>query len=1060
MLIKTVIKHREPAFNSCNFTDQYHHRGIASLINIYNFLQYTGSPVSRIKKLVMNRIYSISAALFFSLYLLYPLTVTAQVSFGGDEMRSEFNRAMELFSREKYPAAIRLFDSFLEKENSDPLLEAEAEYYSSLAALRLFNADAEYRMLNYLARHPESPRLNESRLEIADFFYQTKNYRKAASYYELVDRFELEGEKLAEYFFRLGYSLYSTGNNPRALLMFSEIKDIDTEYTPPAIYYYSHIAYEQKMYESAVEGFMKLRDDETFGRVVPFYIVQILYLKKDYDGILEVAPGLLSSAGKDRATEIYRFIGDAYYNKGNYAEALSYLERYVEASKTTTREDRFQLGYCYYMTGNTEEAIKTLLSVSARNDVLSQNIWNILGDCYLTQNNKERARFAFGEASKLEFDRTIREQALFNYAKLTYEISSSPFGEAIEAFERFIDLFPGSEKIQEAYDYLVGTYTQVKNYRAALASLDRVRNKDSRLETAYQKVAFYRGLELFRNQEFGSARDMLSRSLEYEKYNRTLKARATYWRGEANYRLGRYDEARSDYELFIGLPGSGQLSESGLIRYNLGSVYFNLQDYTSALSHFKAFESGSSKAGAEVLADTRNRIADCYFIGTDYRSAISYYDQVINMGVIDSDYAMFQKGFSLGLMRDDKGKAGILTDLLQKYPSSPLAANAVFERGRAYISLQDFRRGEADFNTVISSYTNSPFVPRAIVQLGLLYYNLGENDKAVAQFKKVIESYKATPEARYAMTGLRNAYVDMNDVESYFAYAKSQDGYGDINATSRDSLLYTSGENLYMTSRFEKAEEVFRNYLRDFPAGIFRQNAQFYLAETLRRANKTDEALKLYEEVAARPNNQFTEPAVISAAEILFSREEYERAYAYYERLETAATSDDNKLTAMRGQLRSASEAGDAQKTIAAASKIMARQGVQEELLREAIFMNARARYSLNDYDEALRDYRRVATEVTTEEGAEAKFMVAQLLHMRGQTTEAEKVIQEFIDQNTPHQYWMARIFLLLSDISIGKGDNIQARATLQSLRDYYSVKDDGILDEVRRKLDAISDEN
>lgn len=998
-------------------------------------------------------IYSIFILLFASSSAAY-----AQLSFAGDEMTSEYNRAMELFSREKYPAAIRLFDSFIENESADPVLRADAEYYSALAALRVFNTDAEYRMLTFNARHPENPRLNESKLGLAEYFYQTKNYRKAAVYYEEVDRQELEGEKLAEYFFRLGYSHYSTGNMDRALLMFSEIKDIDTEYTAPALYYFSHIAYERKMYETAMEGFMRLKDDETFGRVVPFYIVQMLHMKKDYDGILEIAPGLLSSAGKDRAVEIHRMIGDAHYNKGNYAEALSNLEQYFAGSKTTTREDRFQLGYCYYMTGNTGEAIKTLLSVSSRNDVLSQNVWNILGDCYLKQNNKERARFAFGEASKLDFDRQIREQALFNYAKLTYEISNSPFGEAIESFEKFIELFPASARIQQAYEYLIGTYTQVKNYKAALASLDRVGSKDARLGAAYQKVAFFRGLELFRNQEFSPAAGMFSKSLEYEKYDRNIRARSVYWRGEAYYRLSRYEEAKNDYELFLGLPGSGQLPESALIRYNLGSAYFNLRDYSSALSHFRAFEKAPGKAGQEVIADLKNRIADCYFIGTDYRTAIGYYDQVINMNILDADYAMFQKGFALGLTGDEKGKVSQLTSLLQKYPSSPLAANAVFERGRAYVVLSNYKQGEADFNTVISSYRSSPFVPRAIVQLGLLFYNTGENQKAIEQYKKVIESYKGTPEARYAMTGLRNAYVDMNDVESYFAYAKSQEGYGDVASSTRDSLLYASGENLYMARNYDRAAEVFRNYLRDFPGGAFRQNARFYLAETLVRSKNNIEALRLYEEVASQPNNEFTEPSLIAAAEILYEQEEYDRALGYYERLEQAATSDDNRMAALRGQLSSAYEAGNADKTIEAAGKMLAMRNLPEELRRAAIFMNAKANYSLNNYDAAEKDFRVVGTEVTTAEGAESKYMVAHLLHMKKQDAAAEKIIQEFIDKNTPHQYWMARIFLLQSDISISKGDTIEAKATLQSLRDYYTVQDDGILDEVKQKLDSLSE--
>jgi len=994
-------------------------------------------------------------------FILFSSDISGQIPFTDKELGSEFNRAMGLFSKEKYPAAIRLFDSYLSDEkNTDKLIRADAEYYGALSAIRVFNADAEYRMLTYIYNNPESPRLNIARLELADYFYQNKNYRRAAIYYREVNRQELEGEKLAEYFFRNGYSLYSTGDKEKALLMFSEIKDIDTEYTPPALYYFSQIAYEQKMYETALDGFMKLKDDETFGRVVPFYIVQILYLKKDYDAILEMAPDLMNSAGKERAVELYRFIGDAYYNKGRYAEALPYLEKYAAGAKASEREDKFQLGYCYYMTGDIDKAIKVLLDISARGDVLSQNIWNILGDCYLQKGDKQRARFAFGEASKLNFDKVIMEESLFNYAKLTYETSNSPFGEAIASFQEYIDQFPGSERIQEAYDYLVGTYTQLKNYRAALTSLDKIRNKDARLEAAYQRVAFFRGLELFRNLQFQQAVEMFDKSLAYERYNRTLRARAVYWRGESFYRLGQYNNAVKDYELFIGLPGSGILTESALVRYNLGSAYFNLQDYTNALSHLRAFDENAVKINPEILADTKNRIADCYYIATDYKTAISYYDKVIDYGFRDADYAMFQKAFSLGLMKDEQGKVNTLSALLQKYPSSPLVPNAIFERGRAYVVRENFKLGEADFNTIVSSYQNSPFVPRAIVQLGLLYYSLGENQKAIAQFKKVIENYRSTTEARYAITGLRNAYVDMNDVNSYFTYVRTLEGYSDINTASKDSMLYTSGENLYMKGIYDRATEVFTGYLAEFPNGVFRQNAQFYLAESLRSAGNNDEALKLYTQVISSPNNEFTEQALMAAAGMLFQKEEYETAFEYYERLEKNATKDENKITSLRGQLRSASEAGDAQKTIAAAGKIKSAGNIPEDLQKEATFLNARANYSLNNFDEALKDFRSVATEVTTAEGAESKYMVAELLYRNGQTAESEKVVQEFISRNTPHQYWMARMFLLLSDISLKKGDTLQARATLQSLRDYYSVEDDGIIDEVKGKLDSIAVEN
>jgi TolA-binding protein len=912
-------------------------------------------------------------------------------------------------------------------------------------------------MIMFISKHPESPRINEARLSLGDYFYQNKNYRKSVKYYESVNRQELDPEKLPEYFFRLGYSHYISGDKSRALLMFSEIKDIDTEYTPPAIYYSSQIAYEQKMYETAMEGFMRLSDDETFGSVVPFYIVQILYLRKDYDGILLMAPELLKSAGKDRAVELYRFIGDAYYNKANYQEALPYLEKYSTDARASAREDKYQLGYCYYKTGDIDMAIDLFLKIDVKNDLLSQNIWNALGDCYLQKGDKKRAQLGFGEASKLDYDKKIKEESLFNYAKLTYELAYSPFGEAIASFQEYIDKYPGSERIQEAYDYLVSTYMQMRNYKAALASLDKISNKDGRLEEAYQRVAFFRGLELFKNIEIEASIAMFDKSLKYEKYNRQIKARAIYWRGEAWYRLAYYDKAQADYEMFMEIPGSVLLDEFRMVRYNLGYALFNQKDYSNALLNFKPFESEVTKVIPEVMADARNRIADCYYISTNYQMAISYYDKAIDFGLIDADYAMFQKGFCMGLMNNVKGKVDVLNALTDKYPKSSYIPNAIFERGRAFLVLEDYKRGEADFNTVISTYPNSAYVPRSIVQLGLLYYNLGENDKAVAQYKKVIEGYKSTPEARYALTGLRNTYVDMNAVEAYFTYLKTLDGYGDVNMAEKDSLLYTSGENLYMSSKYDKATEVFKSYLNEFPNGSFRLNATYYLAECLKSGGNSDEALKLYEDVANEPNNHFLEQALISASSILYDKEDFTSSLEYYERLEKVAGNEDIRLVALKGQLNSAYQVEDAQKTIDAAGKIISSKNIPEELLREATFRRAKAKGSLNKLDDALVDFRKVAIEVISAEGAESKFRVAELLYKKNQVAESEKVITEFIDRKTPHQYWMARVFLLLADISLKKGDVLQARATLQSLKDYYTIDNDGILDEVKANLDLLN---
>ena len=78
-----------------------------------------------------------------------------------------------------------------------------------------------------------------------------------------------------------------------ARIAFYEIKDKDQKYSTPATYYYAHIAYVQQNYETALNGFIKLSNDETFSPVVPYYITQIYYLQKRWDELLKYAPPLL-----------------------------------------------------------------------------------------------------------------------------------------------------------------------------------------------------------------------------------------------------------------------------------------------------------------------------------------------------------------------------------------------------------------------------------------------------------------------------------------------------------------------------------------------------------------------------------------------------------------------------------------------------------------------------------------------------------------------------------------------------------------------------------------------
>jgi tetratricopeptide (TPR) repeat protein len=140
--------------------------------------------------------------------------------------------------------------------------------------------------------------------------------------------------------------------------------------------------------------------------------------------------------------------------------------------------------------------------------------------------------------------------------------------------------------------------------------------------------------------------------------------------------------------------------------------------------------------------------------------------------------------------------------------------------------------------------------------------------------------------------------------------------------------------------------------------------------------------------------------------------------------------------------------------TIEAANRVVGNARMSPEIIREARYLKASAHMTLNQKNEALTEYRLLSANTSSKEGAEAKFRVADLLYQKGSQEESEKVIFDFVEKGTPHQYWLAKSFILLGDIYAGRGEYFQAGQYLEGLLENYEEKNDGIHEEANRKLD------
>ncbi len=969
---------------------------------------------------------------------------------------ADYVRAMELLKKEKFSTAQQFFESCYERtKNENSELRTLSQYYIALCAVRLFNEDAEYLTYKFVGENPESPLVNEAYFNLAGYFYARKRWSDAIDYYLKVNADKLARDQWSECLFKLGYSYFSMNDYAKAKSVLYQVKDVDTKYTAPALYYYSHINYEEKNYQTALEGFLRLTNDPTFGPIAPYYIMQIYYMQERFKEIVDFAPKIMKNVTDKRLAEVARITAEAYAQLERYSESIPYYKLFLDSADYVRKEDKYQAGYASYKAGDYQSAISILSSISSVDSQLGQNAAYYLADCYLKLGDKQNARLAFQSASKGDFDPAIKQDALFNYAMITYELSNDPFNEAIRAFEEFIRQYPGSKRIDEAYRFLIQSYINARNYKLALESIEKSELKSEELKMAYQKIAYYRGVELFNNLDYRGAIAHFDKSLRYGNLNELLKAKALYWKGESFYRLNDLTNALKYFNEFKSAPVSYTLEEYKRIDYNIGYAFFRQKKYAEAKESFRKFCSDASDNLIREKGDAYSRIADCFYAQSDFNAAADYYNRASGISKTDVDYALLQKGICQGLNGMDVQKIQTLQEMMAGYPTSKYTDDALYEMAQSYIKIQNTERAIENLKVIINNYPMSEYAQHAYVQLGLLYYNADNNDQAIRYYKDAVSKFPGTQAAKDALYGLKNIYVDINKTDEYFAYVnRLGQSVPGISSDEQDSLSFISAEKIYMSGNCQEAVKSFDRYISGYPRGNFLPNAHYYKADCNYQAGELDNALSSYAKVLALSPNLFTEQALLGAARIEMQRKEYNEAIVHYKQLTSKYTTPANLKEANIGLMRGYFALKQYEQALQASKEVLAIAKITPEINREAIYVAARCLQETGRDELALIEYKKISYEVTSREGAEAKFRVAELLNKKGDLKGAEQEILELSEKSSPHEYWIARSFILWADIFKQKKEYFQA---IQTIIDYYAVSNDGILDMAKsRKAEIV----
>lgn len=984
-----------------------------------------------------------------------PILTSAQTSEKITSPVNLYKEGRNLFLQKNYAAATPPLKAFIRQEPNASLRE-EAEYMLVCSAYELKDKNSITLLRNYLEQYPDTPYANRIyALLAAGYFYEEK-YDEALALFNSAQLDLLGNEERDDMTYLLATCYLKTGNVKEAAIWFETLKASSKKYDNDCAYYISYIRYTQKRYDEALKGFLPLQDNPKYKALVPYYIAEIYAIRKNYDKAEIVAQNYLSAYPQnEHAAEMYRILGDASYHFRKYHEAINAFESYLERDASPRRDALYMLGLSYFQTGVYSKAAETLGEVTGTNDALTQNAYLHMGLSYLQLAEKNKARMAFEQAAASNADMKIKEQAAYNYALCIHETSYSAFGESVTVFEKFLNEFSNSQYTEMVSNYLVEVYLNTRSYEAALKSIERIAHPGTRITEAKQKILFQLGTQAFANASFEQAIGYFNQSVAIGQYNRQTKADALYWRGESYYRLNRMTEAARNFREYLQLTEQTNNEMYALANYNLGYTAFHQKDYAQARNWFLKYIQLEKGENRTALADAYNRIGDCFLNERNFDEAKHYYAQAESMNASSGDYSFYQLALVSGLQKDYSGKITLLNRLAGKYPTSPYVINALYEKGRSYVLMNNNNQAIASFKELLSRYPESPISRKAAAEIGLLYYQDGNYDQAIDAYKLVINKYPGSDEARLAMLDLKSLYVDMNRIDEFAALAASMPGNIRFDASEQDSLTYIAAEKIYGRGRIEEAKSSFNKYLQTFPEGSFSLNAHYYLCLIGKEQKNYDMILLHSGKLLEYPDNPFSEEALIMRAEVQFNLQQFADALASYKMLKEKATTADRRLLAETGMLRCAHLIKDDAETIHAATALLAEAKLTPELANEALYYRAKSYMNQKADKKALADLQTLAKDTRNLYGAEAKYLVAQQYYTAGEYAAAEKELLDYIERSTPHAYWLARSFVLLSDVYMAMDKKLDARQYLLSLQQNYHANDDieGMIESRLEKL-------
>ena len=903
-------------------------------------------------------------------------------------------------------------------------------------------------LLESIARTNDDSEKNDIRLSIGNKYFDRKEYKLAGKFYSEIDHTYLEVNNDQSVNFKLGYISLLDKDFAASEKYFDKVTSTSGQYTKDGYYYSGINKYYLNKVDEAVKSFEKVQDEPRYQELIPYYLTQIYFKDERYDEVIQYCESKLSQPRLKNKAQINKMLGLSYLAKNDERKALQYLDAYASESPKLTENEFYQLGYLHYKYGEQMKSIGYLKQLAHQDSEIGQMANYLLGSLSINNGNKQEARSAFKQSSKLKYFSDVQEESNFLYYKLAADL-----GEERTAITGLSELGPDNRYYQEGQQLLSDILVRSSDHSVALTTIEGLPQKSPELIKAYQNLSYEYGLQLLENGDEKSALSYLKTAAETPG-DQSISNQANFWTGYLLDQEGSYSESKQFINKYL---------DSGDKEYGFHS------NYLLAYQAIKAEKFGDSKQYLEtsitdfrpssddraLFNDAVTRLADLELVDNNYETSLEYYDLAIRNEADDSDYITYQKGLIYGVNDRPYDKLTTLETLISDYPESSYRDDAFFEIGESLVQLEKNNEAYKVYESITELYPQSEYAPKSWMRRGLISYNQGDMETALIAYEKGLKTSDNNEDQREALLSIEEIYLnELNNPDAYFSFLENEIGfkYEDI---TKDSIAFQTGYEAYKDGTYETAISLFDSYQKKYKEGFFIDDSYYFEAESYVLLKQYGKGLSSYEEVLKSTGTEYYEFALKKAALISYNhQQDFPKAYAYYD--EYMTKSGNTSLEYVEAALNCAFISKNETGVLKYAPLVVENKSATDESKGTAYFYLGKTYQKQGELDKAIPAYNEVGKLIKNNQASEASYLVSKIFYDRKQYDNAEAQAFETTRRAVNYPVWVAKSLILIGDIYREKEDFLNSSAAYESVLENFKENAD-INAEARLKLEELN---